>query len=224
MTDPATYAQWYDSPRGAWIGETETSLLLRLVGLGAHESVLDVGCGTGYFTTRFAQHSHGAVAGLDPNVEWLNYAAGHAPRRIAWVAARGEALPFADRSFDITISVAALCFMADQEQALREIIRVSRRRFALGLLNRRSLLWRQKGRGGGVGAYRGARWHTPEEARELLKNIAPCNVRLRTAIFFPGGGRAARWLETCLPTWLPFGAFLAIVGDVPEKARPAKPA
>ncbi|MFN7087130.1 MAG: class I SAM-dependent methyltransferase [Burkholderiales bacterium] len=214
MTDPATYARWYDSPRGAWIGGIEAALLDELVAPGAYESVLDVGCGTGYFTSYFAQRAIGPVVGLDPNLEWLDYAASHAPRRIAWVAGRGEALPFAARSFDVTVSVTALCFIADQEKALREIVRVTRRRIVLGLLNRRSLLWWQKGRGGGSGAYRGAHWHTVEEARELLSKAALRNVRLRTAIFFPGGGAAARWLETRLPRRLPFGAFLAAVGDI----------
>jgi hypothetical protein len=93
------------------------------------------------------------------------------------------------------------------------MLRVCRRRIALGLLNRRSLLWRQKGRGGGVGAYRGAHWHTAGELRTLARELNQPRFRWRTAVFLPGGSGSARWLEDRLPNWLPWGAFLAVVGD-----------
>ena len=57
------------------------------------------------------------------------------------------------------MSVTAQCFVPQLPKAVAEIVRVSRRRFALGLLNRNSLLWLQKGRRGGSGAYRRAHWH-----------------------------------------------------------------
>jgi SAM-dependent methyltransferase len=211
--DPAAYAAWYETRRGAWIGGAEFALLRQLVRPRPDESVLDVGCGTGYFTGCFARETDRLAVGLDPDFASLTYAAGHAPSRIVWVAGRGEALPFPDRSFDVVVSVTALCFVADQERAIREMLRVCRRSFALGLLNRHSLLWWQKGRGGGAGAYRGARWHTPREARELLNRATGRSVQLRTAVFLPGGGRWARALERRLPAVLPWGAFLAVAGN-----------
>jgi SAM-dependent methyltransferase len=217
MTDPADYAAWYRTPRGAWIGTTEFALLRRLVGLGARETVLDVGCGTGYFTTLFARETAGMVVGLDPNLVWLNYAARAAAPNLAWTGGKAEALPFRERSFDVVLSVTALCFIRDQVSALREMLRVCRRRFALGLLNRHSLLWRQKGRGEGVGAYRGAHWHTVSEVQALAGELDHAKIRWRTAVFFPGGSGTARWLEGRLPNWLPWGAFLAVVGDVQPK-------
>jgi len=214
MTGAAEYAAWYAGERGAWIGSTEFAILRALIGPGANESILDVGCGTGYFTSCFAQCSDALVVGLDLNTSWLHYAERHAPSRIAWLAARAEGLPFPNASFDITVSITALCFIADQERALREIVRVTRRRFALGLLNRRSLLWRSKGRHGGTGGYRGAHWHTVGEVRALFSSYPLTDMRIRTAVFLPGGGRAARFVETRLPARLPFGAFLAVIGDV----------
>jgi hypothetical protein len=112
--------------------------------------------------------------------------------------------------------VTALCFIEDQLAALREMLRVCRRRFALGLLNRHSLLWRQKGRAGGPGGYRGAHWHTVREVHALASELDHAGIRWRTAVFFPGGSKSARWLERRLPNWLPWGAFLAVVGDAPS--------
>jgi len=217
MTNPADYAAWYRAPRGAWIGATEFALLRRLVELGARETVLDVGCGTGYFTTLFARETAGMVVGLDPNLEWLRYAAREGAPNLAWSGGKAEALPFPERSFDVVLSVTALCFIEDQLAALREILRVCRRRFALGLLNRHSLLWRQKGRGEGVGAYRGAHWHTVPEVHGLARELDRALIRWRTAVFLPSGSETARWLEDRLPNWLPWGAFLAVVGNAQPK-------
>jgi SAM-dependent methyltransferase len=214
MSEPSTYAAWYETARGAWIGRIEFALLRELLALGPHESVLDVGCGTGYFTTHFAQLTDGLVVGLDPNTSWLRYASARGPSRIAWVAGRGEAMPFRDHSFDVTVCVTALCFIADQQAALQELLRVTRRRFVLGLLNRHSILWWQKGRRGGRGGYRGARWHTAREIRELVFSSACHGVRIRSAILLPTGGRTARWLEEWLSPRLPWGGFLAVVGEV----------
>ena len=214
MSDPAEYAAWYGTSRGAWIGHTEAALLREMLALQSQESLLDVGCGTGYFTTRLARSTSAQVIGLDPNRDWLRFAKAHSSARFAWVAGRGEALPFPAASFDCTVSVTALCFMADPARALAEIVRVTRRRFALGLLNRRSLLWRQKGRDGGVGAYQGAHWHTLGEVRRLIASSRVAHPSIRTAVFLPGGGGLARVAERLVPSRLPVGAFLAVVGDL----------
>lgn len=213
MLEPTEYAAWYRTPRGAWIGATEFALLRGLVELGAWETVLDVGCGTGYFTTLFARETAGMVVGLDPNLASLSYAARESAPNLAWAGGKAEALPFPGRSFDVVLSVTALCFIENQLAALREMLRVCRRRFVLGLLNRHSLLWRQKGRGAGVGAYRGAHWHSIPEVHALARELDHAMIRWRTAVFLPSGSETARWLEDRLPNWLPWGAFLAVVGD-----------
>jgi len=209
------YAEWYTRPRGAWIGGREFVLLRGLLDARPGESILDVGCGTGYFTSRFASETDGSVVGLDPNLDWLRYA-----RRTVdgptWVAGGAEALPFGDRSFDLALAVTSLCFIAEERTAVLEMARVTRRRLALGLLNRHSLLWGEKGRGPHRGSYEGARWHTPAEARVLVDDLAVHGLRVRTAVFFPSGGVWSRVAERVLPSRLPWGAFLAVVCDLGE--------
>ncbi len=211
---PDDYEAWYRSPRGQWIGATEYALLRRLLHPERGGSLLDVGCGTGHFTRLFAQDVRGAVVGIDPNREWLCYAREQGRHGESYVAARAEALPFPDRAFDFALSVTALCFVSDQKQALRELLRVTRKRFVLGLLHRDSLLYLQKGRGGGAGAYAGAHWHTAREVRELLEGLPVGQVVLRTAIVLPQATPFAQRLESRWPWWMRLGGFLAVAGEV----------
>jgi SAM-dependent methyltransferase len=207
------YDSWYRTPRGQWIGDAEFRLLLDMLQLRPRESVLDVGCGTGYFTRRFAECSHSAITGMDPNVDWLRFARAHPAGRVSYASGRAEQLPFADRSFDCAIAVTSLCFIEAQRTALQEMARVTRRRIALGLLNRHSILYLSKGRRGGAGGYRGAHWHTGTEVRELFEGLPLRNLTLRSAVFLPSGNALARRTEHWLPhTWL-LGGFLAAAAD-----------
>ncbi|MFZ5659051.1 MAG: class I SAM-dependent methyltransferase [Pseudomonadota bacterium] len=219
---PATYDSWYQGPRGAWVGETEYRLLERLLAPRPGESLLDVGCGTGYFTRRFVADSKLRVTGVDPDASFLGYARAHAVAGEQYLPGDARALPFADGSFDLCLSVTALCFIREQHQALAEMLRVTRRRFAIGLLNRRSLLYRRKGRGGGQGAYHGAHWHTQREIRTLLGGLPAMDLVLRSAVFLPHGGTLAHIVETLLPAYLPWGAFLVVAGNK-RAEHPAPP-
>jgi SAM-dependent methyltransferase len=219
---PEEYEAWYGSPRGRWTSDREYALLRRLLRAEREGSLLDIGCGTGHFTRLFAQDVQGAVVGMDPNGEWLRYARAQARKGEAYVAARAERLPFPDRSFDYTVSVTALCFVGDQQRALCELQRVTRKRFVLGLLNRHSLLYLQKGRGGGKGAYAGAHWHSAAEVRNLLASLPAENVVLRTAIVLPQATFLARTLESRWPAWAPLGGFLAVAGEIVDRKLKAQ--
>lgn len=163
---PAEYDAWYDSPRGRWIGESEWRGICRHLDLPPGTTLLDVGCGTGWFS-RLANAGL-QVTGLDIDAESLDFVRAHSPQRIAYLAGDGRCLPFANRSFEQTVALASLCFIDDWPRAIGEIVRVTRTRFVLGLLNRHSLLWKIKGRDGGTGSYTGAHWHTRQEVAPVL--------------------------------------------------------
>lgn len=213
------YAAWYQTPRGRWIGETEFALLKAMLRPEHDASLIDIGCGTGYFTRRMANETRGELVGIDPDEESLRFARAHAVRGERYENGRGEALPFADGAFDCSFSVAALCFIPDERQAVRELLRVTRKRFVIGLLNRHSLLWRDKGRGGGKGAYQGAHWHTAAEVRALFEGLPVRNLQLSSAIVMSDGGFVARLVERLWPSrWL-CGAVLCASGEVVHDPR-----
>ena len=220
---PEQYDAWYATQRGAWIGKEEYRLIAALLAIRPSETLLDVGCGTGYFTRRFATDAaDGNVVGADIDPDMLRFAGGHSAHSIGFVAADARKLPFCDRSFDLVVSVTALCFIREEQQALCEMLRVARRRVVLGLLNRHSLLYLAKGRCGGRGGYRGASWHTPAEALRLFEGLPALHAGLGTAIVMPGGKHWSRRLEPLLRRWLlGCGGFIAVAADVPQGRRPS---
>jgi SAM-dependent methyltransferase len=213
----AEYDTWYETPRGRWVGERETALILEQLQPRQGESLLDVGCGTGYFTRNLAAAINGPVTGVDINPEWVAYARSRDPGKTTFDIADARALPFADRSFDLATSITALCFIAEEQAAISEILRVARRRFAIGLLNRHSLLWLREGRKGG--GYQGAHWHTVREAMRLFQDRPVKNLRVNTAIQIPTGGGFARMIERLLPTAIPTGAFILVTGDKADMGK-----
>jgi len=97
-------------------------------GLKAGDKVLDVGCGKGFLLYDLTQSVAGIqVAGIDIS----EYAVENAKEEIKPHLRIGDAaaLPFADESFDLVISINTLHNLRvfDLEQALREIERVGRR-------------------------------------------------------------------------------------------------
>jgi SAM-dependent methyltransferase len=216
--DAETYDRWYETPRGRWIGQREVALLLGELQPRPGESLLDVGCGTGFFTRALASTMAGTVIGVDINAEWVEYARRRNTANVSYEVADARALPYRAASFDLVVSIAALCFIEEERTAVREMLRVARRRVAIGLLNRRSLLWLRKGRNGGRGGYRGARWHTTSEAADLFAGLPVQRLRVRTAIHLPGGGRLARAMERLWPQWLHTGAFILVVADAAAAA------
>ena len=210
---PKQYDYWYSNDRGRWIGETEFRLLASELDCQQGDEVLDVGCGTGWFTRRIANLPQSpSVTGVDIDNDALAYARG-LDERTYYRLGNAVHLPFADNSFDGVISITALCFIPDWQQALSEIVRVSRGRFVIGLLNRHSLLWCQKGQGNNQGAYQGAYWHSHRELLEVLDTLPVGNVHFRTAIWIPSGNIIARTVEVLLSHQLPFGGFLLVAGD-----------
>ena len=95
-------------------------------GVGADDSVLDVGCGTGVVAraARRRVGTNGEVVGLDPNEGMLAVARDSEPD-IDWRRGAAEALPFADASFDHTLSQFAAMFFTDPATALAEMARVT---------------------------------------------------------------------------------------------------
>jgi len=209
--NPAEYDAWYNTDRGRWIGDIEYRLMTELLNPEAGDSILDAGCGSGWFTRRFARLAGVDVTGTDIDTSALAFAREH-DNLSRYIEADARSLPFGENSFHKVVSVTALCFMEDWPQALSEIVRVTSDRFAVGVLNCYSLLWWDKGRGNRRGSYQGAHWHTRRELLQALAGLPVYDVQLRTAIQLPSATPFARRIERVLPSRSPFGSFLVVAG------------
>jgi ubiquinone/menaquinone biosynthesis C-methylase UbiE len=106
------------------------------------ESVLDVGCGEGVLTTRWADRLDGGrVVGIDLEDETL--AAEWERRRrpnLEFQTVDGRELPFADGEFDLVAAIEALEHITDPERTVAEMARVARRHLLVSVPN--EPLWR----------------------------------------------------------------------------------
>ncbi len=107
-------AQWFYGVR---------STLLRRVGIQGKRQVLELGCGTGAVTPELTRRCKGRVVALDIQAGPF----GLHPERFAdaqRVVAPGEAMPFADGSFDLVFTQMLFLWVADPAPLVREVRRV----------------------------------------------------------------------------------------------------
>jgi ubiquinone/menaquinone biosynthesis C-methylase UbiE len=101
--------------------------LAELFGQAAPRSLLDVGCGEGVLTHKWAQSLDGRVVGIDledPAIqaEWAKRQAPNLEYRVM----KAEHLPFADAEFDLACAIEVLEHVPDPEHTVAEMARVAR--------------------------------------------------------------------------------------------------
>lgn len=120
-------ADWYERAFGQWeFSAAPREAITRLLGDGPG-ALLDVGCGTGIFTSVMVDHGW-TVKGIDTSSDMLRIATG---KGLDVVRADATELPFDDNSFDAALSMWTHTDIEDFGAALREIRRVLKRDGAL---------------------------------------------------------------------------------------------
>lgn len=112
-------ASSYDQA-AAFQRQVGNNLLARLPERFTPQSIIDLGCGTGYFTRALTQRYQQPVIGLDLAEGMLRFASGHSPADSAWVVADAEALPLKPLSQDLIFSSLALQWCPDLDRALKQ--------------------------------------------------------------------------------------------------------
>jgi len=122
---------WSDDIR--WVRTLKNLVPGRLMWFDRHldwrdKAVLDLGCAGGFMAEVVA--ARGAiVTGIDPAADAVAAARHHAEAeglRIRYDVGVGEALPYADASFDVVVCVDVLEHVTDLSQVLAEVCRVLR--------------------------------------------------------------------------------------------------
>lgn len=198
-----TYERWYHTT-GKQAATQEKSLLQWLLSrFGDVKTILDVGCGTGYFTQWY--HDLGMSSfGLDRSLQMIL----QARKRHDVACCQGDAhmLPFQTNAFDVVSLVTVLEFVENPAKVLSEGLRVSRKGLVMGAINRHSLLgWQYRKKGGLI--WRDATLFTPAELSRLITENASQalkNISRTTLIPFTSG-----WSK------LPWGSFIGMAIVLP---------
>jgi ubiquinone/menaquinone biosynthesis C-methylase UbiE len=128
------YHSWYESGKGKTIGYEQREVLRINLGDVRGRRLLDVGCGTGYFTSWFNQIGF-CVVGIDSSEAMLQVAREKYGEGIEFMFGDAAQLPFGDRSFDVVVFAMSLEFTADAGAVIREAKRVAASEIMLAMLN-----------------------------------------------------------------------------------------
>lgn len=117
----------YERFMGRWSRKL-APLLVQFAGVLDGEGVADIGSGTGALTAAVvATAPSSRVFGVDQSKPYVAYAqAHHRGERVRFEVADAQHLHFANASFDRTLSLLILNFIPEPEQALKEMVRVTR--------------------------------------------------------------------------------------------------
>ena len=120
------YDRWFEKPIGRLIKGYESDLILKMLNPKPGEMILDAGCGTGVFTADVLEYGT-KVVGLELAFKMLHRANKRFNRRV-FQSIQGDALsiPFADESFDKSVSITAIEFIEDARTVVDELFRVTR--------------------------------------------------------------------------------------------------
>lgn len=211
------YDKWFDDEPGRTALRLESSLLLAILGFQAGESVLDVGCGTGRFLSVLLEMGADAK-GIDGSPGMLEVAKERGLRDRA-VLGDAKRLPFSDKAFDYAVFFTSLEFIDDPIKALAEAARVTRKRVAIGFLNRRSItgiVYRRAARSR-ASIYSRARFFSGRDIEGLAESAGVGDLAgVRYGLFLPVSFlRASTPIERLLlGSEIPIGGFGAAAFDV----------
>jgi ubiquinone/menaquinone biosynthesis C-methylase UbiE len=198
LTIAASYENWY-ATIGLRPDRLEKALLKRLLRVfPGSRTILEIGCGTGHFTSWFGGLGFHAV-GVDlsqPMLMEANRLGG-----MSYIQGDALRLPLLSRSFDIVALLTTLEFLSEPIQALAEALRLARHGLLLGVLNTNSWLGREYRSTDGP-VLLAAHFFTLDELKRMIVQVFGENCRIvwRTTLwqFWP-------W---ALP--LPWGGFIGM--------------
>lgn len=149
--------------------------------------VLDVACNSGGMGRQLLSYRPVSLFGLDLAAQWLPYAKAKGYRVVQSAA---EAIPFADRSFDVVICSELLEHADNPSAVIREVHRVLR---PGGLFLGDVPTWYGRW---GYRSIRGHKWHRRVFTKGALRELVGQVGTIRSLRAYPSWGRSS-------PFWVP---------------------
>jgi ubiquinone/menaquinone biosynthesis C-methylase UbiE len=165
--DIERFDQWSSNYESSWMQRAlfdqthQAALALAASVVHQHESVLDVGCGTGRLLRRAYRYwPEAQLIGVDPAQGMIEKAKLLTPNA-TFFTAMAESLPLQDNSVDLAISTTSFHHWQDQSAGIREVARVLRPGGYFILVDASFPDWL-------VGAFRLKRFHSKTQFRTLF--------------------------------------------------------
>jgi ubiquinone/menaquinone biosynthesis C-methylase UbiE len=129
-------ANWYQkmvSETNSYQNKVILPNLLELLDIKAHQKILDLGCGVGFFAQKY--HEKGvAVTGVDIGAELIAIAKTETDPKIEYIIGSADKITkLKDSSFDSSSIVLAIQNMQNGEKVVKEICRVTRNKVVIVL-------------------------------------------------------------------------------------------
>ena len=127
MAEMFTKADAYEQLMGRW-SRRLAPLFLDFCGVHDGARILDVGCGTGALTSALSERIGGAqLVGIDPSEAAIRHCrARYGGNAMAFDCGDAMQLPYAERTFDHSLSMLVFQFIPDPAKAVTQMRRVTR--------------------------------------------------------------------------------------------------
>ncbi len=160
------YDNYYQNEPGKTIDNIEKKLLTEHLANIPYRGLLELGCGTGHWTSFFCQKGFNVTA-IDASENMLKIAEQKNPDNCRFKKADATQLPFADNTFSVVVSVAMIEFIEDVNTVMKETERVLKPGgyLLLGCLNQNSELGKARINDP---VFKHARFFTPEQIQNFL--------------------------------------------------------
>lgn len=180
------YDSWFETPLGRYVAAAEKRLVLDLAAPVQGEKMIDIGIGTGFFTIDFLKRGLD-ITGIDISGEMMSVAGKKGFKNLSL----GDAcdIPYPDETFSLVLSITALEFIKEPEQAVSQMMRVCKKggRIVVGTLGANSL-WalkrKREVKNNPDSIFNDAHFYTFSELRELALTFGK-RVSVKGAVFAP---------------------------------------
>ena len=135
--DAVAYDNWTNEPRNRMLLRLQEELMMDMLAPKPHETLLDVGMGTGVSLMPFIEKRLN-VTGIEPSPYMVDIARASLGHRAEIHQGFSEDLPFEDNAFNYVTIISTLEFVDDPEKTLREAMRVAKNKLFIGIMNRYS--------------------------------------------------------------------------------------
>ncbi|MFO8084159.1 MAG: class I SAM-dependent methyltransferase [Desulfobacterales bacterium] len=205
------------------MADIQYQLMLNMLEAHPGQSILDVGCGTGYGLL-FCQQKGMQVTGIDPSPYMLDIAGKVLGNRADLHRGTAEALPFDDNSFNYALLITCLEFVHDPRKALEETFRVAKDKVFIGIINRYAAN-RNKIRFKGLfteTAFNNAHFYSIWDIKKIILDLLgdiPFQWQ-NISLYPPASGKLGKKVANSqLAQKFPFGTYIGITATLMPRFR-----